>query len=216
MSEKKTEGAPPEAAAAAPAPPASGGIKAWLPLLVTIVVMPALAFATTKFLILPKVLHARGGAAEAEEGAAEEGHEGAKTKAKEGNEGHGEGDAKKEEHGAKPEKPEKGKEGKEGKGKKQSAQLTKIIVNVSGSMGTRYLMSSITLVGSRAGFKETVEENKDQLLDLANTALASRTISDLEKPGSRNLIRSELLSIFNNALGANVVQEIYFTEFAIQ
>ena len=214
MSDKKPEGAPPEAAAVAPAPAASGGLKAWLPLLVTIVVMPVLAFATTKFLILPKVLHARGDAAESEGGAAEEAHEGTKPEAKEGGkEGKEHGESKKEEHGAKPENPEKGKEGK---GKKQTAQLTKIIVNVSGSMGTRYLMSSITLVGARAGFKEMIEENKDQLLDLANTALASRTITDLEKPGSRNLIRSELISIFNNALGANAVQEIYFTEFAIQ
>src|SRR6185436_9396321 len=108
MSDKKPEGAPPDPAAAATAPPPSGGLKAWLPLLVTVVVMPVLAFATTKFLILPKVLHARGDVAEAE-GGAEEAHEGAKPDAKEGKE-HGE--TKKEEHGAKPEKAEKGKEGK--------------------------------------------------------------------------------------------------------
>ena len=65
-------------------------------------------------------------------------------------------------------------------------------------------------------FKTLIEENNDQLLDLANTAMASKTISDLEKPGSRNQIRAELISIFNNALGGNLVQEIYFTEFAVQ
>ena len=91
-----------------------------------------------------------------------------------------------------------------------------MIVNVAGTAGTRYLMSSITIVGTHADLKAVVEENKDQLLDLANSALASKTISDLEKPGSRNQLRSELMSIFNNALGGTIVQEIYFTEFAIQ
>lgn len=217
MSDKKEE-AKPEAAAGAPAAPAGGGgIKSWLPLLVTILLMPALAFVTTKFLIVPKVLHARGGEAETEETTEEGGDaHGAKPEAKHGEEkadkGHGE--AKKPEKAEKAEHGEKGKGG--GKGKKQTAQLSKMIVNVAGTSGTRYLMSSITIVGTHADLKGLIEENKDQLLDLANSALASKTISDLEKPGSRNQLRSELMSTFNNALGGNIVQEIYFTEFAIQ
>ena len=213
MSDKKEE-AKPEGAAGAPAAPAGGGgIKALLPLVVTIVLMPVLAIVTTKFLIVPKILHARGG--EVPEEAAEEGGDahGAKPEAKHGDEkadkGHGEA--------KKPEKAEHGEKGKVGgKGKKQTAQLSKMIVNVAGTAGTRYLMSSITIVGAHADLKGLVEENKDQLLDLANSALASKSIADLEKPGSRNQIRSELMSIFNNALGGNIVQEIYFTEFAIQ
>ena len=209
MSDKKEEPKP-EAAAAAGAPAGGGGIKALLPLLVTIVLMPVLAFVTTKFLIVPKILHARGG--EVPEEAAEEGGDahGAKPEAKHGEDkadkGHGEA--------KKPDAGEKGKAG--GKGKKQTAQLSKMIVNVAGTAGTRYLMSSITIVGTHADLKGLIEENKDQLLDLANSALASKTISDLEKPGSRNQLRSELMSIFNNALGGTIVQEIYFTEFAIQ
>ena len=77
-------------------------------------------------------------------------------------------------------------------------------------------MTSFTLAGTHNDFKTIVEDNKDQLLDLANTAMASKTISDLEKPGARNQLRAELISIFNNALGGGLVQEIYFTEFAVQ
>ena len=212
MSDKKAEAKPEGAVAVAPAEGGGGGgLKSWLPLVVTILLMPALAFVTTKFLIVPKVLHARGGEAEPEEAAEEAGDaHGAKPEAKHGEEkaDKGQGEAKKAEQG------EKGKGG--GKGKKQTAQLSKMIVNVAGTAGTRYLMSSITIVGTHADLKAVVEENKDQLLDLANSALASKTISDLEKPGSRNQLRSELMSIFNNALGGTIVQEIYFTEFAIQ
>ena len=168
--------------------------------------MPALAFATTKFLILPKIVQAR------EAGAEEGGHE----QAKESDSGHEGGkDAKEKEHG-KPKEPAKDSHGKPSGKKKQNVPISKVIVNVAGSMGTRYLMTSFTLVGTVNDFKTIIEDNKDQLLDLANTAMASKTISDLEKPGARNQIRSELISVFNNALGGSVVQEIYFTEFAVQ
>ena len=46
--------------------------------------------------------------------------------------------------------------------------------------------------------------------------VGAKTISDLEKPTIRNLIRSELINGFNNVLGQNAVQEIYITELAIQ
>jgi flagellar FliL protein len=184
-----------------------GGLKNWLPLIVTIVLMPVLAFATTNFLILPKIVHARG----PEAGTPEGGHDSESTRKEEG--GHGE----KKESGGHGEKKEEGK--KEGKAvgkKRQNYQIAKVIVNVSGSMGSRYLMTSFTLVGTQGDFKDVIEENKDQLLDLASTSLASKSISDLEKPGARNQIRGELISIFNNALGGSYVQEIFFTEFAIQ
>ena len=206
MSDKKAEGAKPEGEAKGAAGKdeaaqgGAGGIKAWMPLLVTIVLMPALAFTTTKFLILPKVVQARGGAGEGAghtPASGEAGHEAGKDPG---------------EHG----KPKEGKEGKGPAKKKQTFPITKVIVNVSGSMGARYLMASFTLAGTNADFKSIIEENKDQLLDLANTALSSKTITDLEKPGARNQLRAELMSIFNNAIGGGVIQEIYFTEFAVQ
>jgi flagellar protein FliL len=211
MSDKKPEGAKPEGDAAKATTgheegAKGGGFQAWLPLIVSIVLMPVLAFATTKFLILPKVVEAR--EASGPEGVHEEGH---------GDTRHdgGEKEGKEKEHA----RPKDGKDSKDsaGKGKKkQNVPISKVIVNVAGSMGTRYLMTSFTLVGTQNDFKSLIEENKDQLLDLANAAMASKTISDLEKPGARNQIRAELISIFNNALGGGLVQEIYFTEFAVQ
>ena len=56
----------------------------------------------------------------------------------------------------------------------------------------------------------------DQLKDLARSTLSSKTIADLEKPGAVNLIKTELIAVFNNALGESVVKEIYIPEMAIQ
>jgi flagellar FliL protein len=183
--------APEEGAAATAAAPAPGGIKAWLPLIVAVVAMPALAFATTKFVLLPKLQNA--GAPKTEAAASsEKAPEGESSSSKEGGE-------------------------KTGNSKgKVTVALSKMLVNVSGTLGTRYLMSSVTLVGNTPDFKGKIEDNKDQLMDLATGTLSSKTISDLEKPGARNIIRAELMTVLNNALGGPVIQEIYITEMAIQ
>lgn len=178
----------PEGGAAAAKP---GGLKPWLPLIIAVVTMPVLAFVMTRFVLLPKMQHAAGQetAAAAEPAAA----------------------------AAESSAPAATDSGKPGAGKlKVMVPMSKMLVNVSGTMGTRYLMTSVTLVGNTADFKSKIEDNKDQLMDLATGTLSSKTIADLEKPGARNVIRSELMTVINNALGGPLVQEVYITELAIQ
>jgi flagellar FliL protein len=163
-----------------------GGISSWLPLLANIVLMPVLAYATFNFLILPKM---KGTTAAAVSASAES-------------------------HG-------KEKEKSTGHDGKPVGQVTvplggKVLVNVAGTMGTRYLLAQVTLVSSNPDLKALEEKHDAALRDSAASALSSKTIADLEKPGARNLIRSELISVFNNILGDNIISDIYLTEFAIQ
>lgn len=183
------KGPAPEAAAPAAefaSSASAGGMAAWLPLILSVVLMPVLAYATTLFVLAPKLQKALGAPA-----AAEAGH------GKKGAGGHG------------------GKEG-EGEAKKTNVALKKVLVNVAGTQGTRFLLANLTLVGAGEEFKAKVEENQDQLADVAAGVLGSKTISDLERPGARNLIRSELITVFNSVLGEGAVKEIYLTEFAVQ
>jgi flagellar FliL protein len=92
-----------------------------------------------------------------------------------------------------------------------------LLVNVAGTMGQRYLLVSVTVVGTGGEeFKKKMEEEDAHLKDMAMGTLMTKTLADLEKPGSRNLIRTELINGFNSILGDSVVQEIYITEFALQ
>lgn len=174
---------------AAPAEKA-GGIKAFMPLILVVVLMPALAYVMTSFVLVPKLQKSLGveSVSARESGAGEGGH----SVPVEG--GHGGGEAK---------------------GPRTKVPLSKIIVNVSGSLGTRMLLASFTLVGSAPDFKARVEDSSDQLRDIASGVLGSKTISDIEKPESRNMLRAEMQTQFNAVLG-NTVQEIFITEFAIQ
>jgi flagellar protein FliL len=167
-----------DAAAAAAGAAPDGGFKAWLPLLITLIVMPVLAWVTTSFILLPRL---QKGLGILPVGAAEPG----------------------------------GKKGAAA-AKRESFTMNKLLVNVSGTMGGRYLLVSISIVGSDADFKNKVEQVEPQLRDLACGVLRVKTLADLEKPTATNLIRGELISGFNTILGGPVVQDIYFTEFAIQ
>jgi flagellar FliL protein len=181
----RPNGAPPaETPAAAPAAAKSSALMTWLPLIITVIAMPALAYATTRFVLVPQMKRALAPA-----GA----HSSASSETKKDSES-----------------------GVAETNTKVLVPLSKILVNVAGTMGTRYLMTSVTLVGGDDNFRGKIEENKDQLVDLANGALCTKTISDLEKPGSRNVIRTELMTVFNNALGGPLIKEIYITELAIQ
>jgi flagellar protein FliL len=171
--------APPLATAAAPAA-AGGGLASWLPLIVTIVAMPALAYVMTMYVLLPKVQATIGLGVPAAAKGAPASHEGDKAK------------------------------------DNTTVTMNKILVNVAGTSGTRYLLATIAVSGDAAGFKEAVELRKAQLLDLASGILSSKTIEDLEREGARNRIRNELRTAFASALGDDFVKDIYFTEFAIQ
>ena len=176
MADDRKTAAAETAAEAAPAPQ-GGGMKSWLPLILAVVLMPALAFGMTKFVIVPELQSSLGIKPAAEGGKSKSGAD----------------------------------------AKKVSVPLNKLLVNIAGTMGQRYLLVSVTVVGTGGeAFKTKMTDNDAELRDMAMGALATKTLADLEKPGSRNLIRTELINGFNNILGDNAVQEIYITEFGIQ
>lgn len=178
-----------EAAPSAATPAAAPGMKAWLPLIAAVVLLPAIAYGVTTFILLPKLQQGLGlkPAASAHGAPAAGGH----------------GEAASAEGAAAP-------------GGRIQVPMSKLIVNVSGTMGSRFLMSSMVLVSTKPEFPALVKEREAQLKDTAGTILGTKTIPDLEKPGSRNLIRSELITAFNHIFGGTTVQDIYFTDFAIQ
>ena len=92
----------------------------------------------------------------------------------------------------------------------------KLVVNVSGSLGTRYLVARVTLVGSNSELKDLVEKHDAQLRDAASNVLANKSLADLERPGARNIIKTELMTAFVPILGEGAVDEIYFSDFAVQ
>ena len=186
-----------QTAEAAPAPAPAKAASPWPPLLAVIVLMPVVAFVSTQYLVLPKI---RGAVAEqGAHGAAE------KPGEKGGEKGH----------------EEKGHGEKEGKASHDTAgkisyDFENVVVNLSGSLGTKYLKTSFTLFSSNENMKKIIEENKKQLLDVAINVLSSHTMADLEAAGAKNVVRNDLIASFNQALHSELIEQLYYTEFVVQ
>lgn len=187
---------------AAAAPAARGGMAAWLPLIVALVAAPAATWATVEFVLLPRLQKkiaahpAEGGAADAHgsapapEAAAAGGH-GAKPKASGGH-------------------------GKESAAPDASYQFENVVVNLAGTMGTRYLKTTFLVTGADANIANIFAGAKARLTDVTLNVLSSLTLADLEEAGAKNLIREKLVNAYNQALGRKVAEQVYFSDFVIQ
>jgi flagellar protein FliL len=176
------------AASVAPATPAPrSGIAAWLPAIAVVLLAPAVTWATVEFVLIPR-LQKQLSAPVPETAAAEPAA---------GGHGHGKG----------------GKEGKDNAA--PNYEFQNIVVNLNGTMGTRYLKTSFLVTGE-AGIKAAFETNKPKLTDVTLNVLSSLTLADLEEPGAKNVIREKLVGAYNQALGRKVAEQVYFSDFVIQ
>ncbi len=99
---------------------------------------------------------------------------------------------------------------------KDVAQADKIVVNVAKSGGRAYGVGRFALRGAGDDFVQQVNLNRERLLDVATGTLSSKTLDEIETPGFRNLLRAELLALFNQVLGGNAVSEVVITELITQ
>lgn len=174
---------------AAPEPKKPG--NPWIPLLVAIVVMPVLSYAMTQFVLLPMMKESLKKAAI--EGVTLSGAEKAAASS-----------------GSLPGKK------KEEKPTTFECPFDNIVVNVSGTKGTRYLKTSFTVFSSNPELKAVIARHKPELQNLTLNILSAKTLVDLEASGAKNILLNELLENFNQTLKSTLIEQIYFSEFVIQ
>jgi flagellar FliL protein len=198
---KEAPAAAPDKAAPAPdkAPVAGGGraagLKAWLPVVLAVLAAPATCWAVAEYVLLPrlqqKLAIVQSGGAPAAETAA---------------------------HGGKaPGEKKKGHEGKEEGGGGDTYEFSNVVVNLSGTMGTRYLKTSFVITGVKPDtIKAAFDDNKAKLTDVTLGVLSSLSLSDLEEPGAKNVLREKLVTAYNQALGSRIAEQVYFSDFVVQ
>src|SRR5665213_2262111 len=165
------KGAPAAEKTAVESASASGGGKTGLFAAAGAVVLaPALSFAVAQFVLLPR-LEKKLGPPDAPAAAAES----APAPSKDG-----------DKKGAKSAPP--------------TYEFTNVVVNLSGTMGTRYLKTSFIVTGSDAGLPALFETNKAKLTDVTLNVLSALTLADLEEPGSKNVLREKLVGAYNLSL----------------
>jgi flagellar FliL protein len=171
--------------AEAPKGEAASGIKALLPLIAAVVLAPALTFVVAEFVLVPRL---RAKLSAPVEAVAEK-----KPEASRAPNSHG------------------------GKGEPQDSatyDFKDVVVNLAGTMGTRYLKTSFVVTGK--GVRGMFEGDKARLADVTLNVLSAVSLADLEQAGAKNLLRGKLVNAYNQALGKHVVDQVYFSDFVIQ
>jgi len=164
--------------------------SAWLPLLAAIIIMPAISYAMTQFVLLPKMKESL--IKTATQGVALPGKEGTAPSA------------------ASPDNK------KDGKPTTFEYAFDNIVVNLSGTKGTRYLKTSFTAFSSNPELRTIITRHRSELLNLTLNILSAKTLVDLETPGAKNMLLNELMENYNHALNSTIVDQIFFSEFVIQ
>ncbi|HYC73161.1 MAG TPA: flagellar basal body-associated FliL family protein [Opitutaceae bacterium] len=95
-------------------------------------------------------------------------------------------------------------------------EFSNVVVNLAGTMGTRYLKTSFVVTGAQPGIKGTFDGQRARLTDVTLSVLSSLTLADLEEPGAKNVIREKLVAAYNQALGKRVADQVYFSDFVVQ
>ena len=193
----KNESAPAAAATPAPAPATPAGkslLGKLLPVVLVVVLAPVVSWLVMQFVMLPqleKKLGAGGAPAATQEPSAP-----APAPAKSA-------------HG-----------GKKGEAAAPAApnayEFSNVIVNLAGTMGTRYLKTTFLVTGSDQKLNDTFTGNKAKLVDITLNVLSSLTLGELEEAGAKNIIREKLVNAYNQALGRKVAEQIYFSDFVVQ
>lgn len=187
----KPENAPAAAApAATPTPePAkrSGLLGILLPVLAAVVLAPAASWAVVEFVLLPRLQQQLAGQLSTPVASA----------------------AKPEGHGPAGENGEPG-------APEASYEFSNVVVNLAGTMGTRYLKTSFLVTGADPQIKSIFEEQKPKMTDITLNVLSSLTLADLEQPGAKNVLREKLITAYNQALGHKVADQVYFSDFVVQ
>lgn len=96
--------------------------------------------------------------------------------------------------------------------------LESFIVNLSdrAGLGKRYLKVTLALEVSDGEKKKMVERYNAELRDTILLLLSSQSFNEIRTMDGKLELKQALLARINHALGGQVVQRIYFTEFVVQ
>ena len=165
-----------------------------MPVILALVLSPAITWAVAEFVLLPKLKASLGPTEAGEHGEAEVAHEAEPAHEAKGGHGAPEGGAKSE----------------------GGYRVENVVVNLAGTMGTRYLKASFLVTGKDPKLIAKFDAAKPQIGDVTLAVLSSLTLADLEEPASKNIIRERLVDAYNGVFGSKVADNLYFSDFVVQ
>ena len=102
------------------------------------------------------------------------------------------------------------------KGSGEIFMVEELLVNPTGTSGTRYLSASIGLEVPNHDAVLHLEEKKLQIRDLLINILSSRTVEQLTNAAEREEMRRDIAERLNQVLAPDEVLAVYFVDYVLQ
>jgi len=94
--------------------------------------------------------------------------------------------------------------------------LKKFIVNIADPGQDRFLSVKMDLEVRNKAAAEKIDSQLPKVRDAILTILPTKRSEELQSIKGKNILRDEIIKKLNTLLNANLVENIYFTEFVIQ
>ncbi len=94
-----------------------------------------------------------------------------------------------------------------------------IVVNISGTQGTRYLKVTAGVELDKQALEAEMTSRKIQFTDILNRICSSKTLKEIDDPAARLDIKREIKARFNEVLrkGKNGnIKAVFFSDFVVQ
>lgn len=91
-----------------------------------------------------------------------------------------------------------------------------IIVNPSGTMGSRYLSTTVGLEVANEKSRVAVTESEPMIKDALITHLSARTIEELTDPAAREQMRGAIRDLVNAKIQPAQISAVFFLDFVLQ
>ncbi len=91
-----------------------------------------------------------------------------------------------------------------------------VTVNLKGASQARFLRSEFTMMSANPDFAAVAEQREAAMRNVAIGVLGNLTLADMERESIMNIVRNQLIQGFDHVLQAPMVEEIYFSEWAVQ
>ena len=114
------------------------------------------------------------------------------------------------------EKHEEKAEGEHGEGHNEVYLVENLLVNPTGTNGTRFLSATLGLEVAKPETAKTLEDKKIQVRDLLIAILSARTVEQLTDTAERDNMRGEIKERLNELIGGEELAAVYFVDYVLQ
>lgn len=94
--------------------------------------------------------------------------------------------------------------------------MDNVVVNLVDARGTHYLKVAVALEFKEKELEQEINERMPELRDLLINHLASRPMEEVINRDAREVIKRQLLDLFNKRLHSGQLLNVYFSDFVVQ